>query len=121
MDTTYKVYVGVLERRLEMEMEEKGMVSENQTGFRRNMGTMENIYVKYLMNRELAKRGGRMWACFLDIRAAFDSLNRGKLREIMKKRGVSKILRERIREVYVETRNRVRKESGKGLWGKLLK
>lgn len=70
---------------------------------------MENIYViKYLMNRELAKRGGRMWACFLDTRAAFDSLNRGKLWEIMKKRGVSKILRERIREVYVETRNRVR-------------
>lgn len=38
MDTTYKVYVGVLERRLGMEMEEKGMVPENQTGFRRNMG-----------------------------------------------------------------------------------
>lgn len=38
LDTTYKVYVGVLERRLGMEMEEKGMVPENQTGFRRNRG-----------------------------------------------------------------------------------
>lgn len=59
LDTVYKVYVGVLERKLERELEE--MIPENQTGFRRNMGTMDNIYVvNYIVNRELAKRGGKM-------------------------------------------------------------
>lgn len=118
LDTAYKVYVGVLERKLERKME-KEMVPENQTGFTRNMGTMENIYVvNYIVKRELAKRGGKMWACFLDIKAAFDSLNRGKLWEIMERRGVNRTLRERIREVYVETENRVRvgMECGNSFW-----
>lgn len=78
----------------------------------------EHICDKISNEQGIGKGGGRMWACFLDIRTAFDSLNRGKLWEIMKKKGVSKILRERIREVYVETRNRVRvgTDYGESFW-----
>jgi len=50
MDTLYKVYTAVLAR-LEMESEEKGSVSQNQTGFRKRMGTMDNVYlIKYLID-----------------------------------------------------------------------
>lgn len=54
----------------------------------------------------------------MDIKAAFDSLNRGKLWEIMERRGLSKTLRERIRKIYVETENRVRvgMECGDSFW-----
>lgn len=63
-----------------IEMEGK-MMPENQTGFRRGKTeTMENIYVlNYVINRELTREKEKMWACFFYIKAAFDSVNRGKL------------------------------------------
>jgi hypothetical protein len=51
MPTLYKVYVSVLTERLREEVEEKGIVPHNQTGFRKGMDTMDNIYVlNYLVN-----------------------------------------------------------------------
>jgi len=44
MPTLYKIYAVVLER-LREEVEEKGLVPQNQTGFRRGMGAIDNIYV----------------------------------------------------------------------------
>ncbi|XP_029164823.1 uncharacterized protein LOC114936023 [Nylanderia fulva] len=40
----YKVYATVLAERLRGEIEEKGMLPPNQTGFRKGMGTVDNIY-----------------------------------------------------------------------------
>lgn len=45
MPAIYKVYVTVLAERLRSEMEDKRVLSENQTGFRKGMGTMDNIYI----------------------------------------------------------------------------
>lgn len=39
----YNVYVSVLAERLRSEMEEKRVLFENQMGFRKGMGTMDNI------------------------------------------------------------------------------
>lgn len=37
------------------EVEGKGMIPGNQTGFRKDLGTLGNIYVvNYLVNRQLA-------------------------------------------------------------------
>lgn len=43
--TLYKIYTMVLAERIRKEVEEKGIVPENQTGFRKGIGTMDNIYV----------------------------------------------------------------------------
>lgn len=48
-----------------------------------------------------------MVGCFIDIKAAFDSVDRRKLSE-MEKKGVSAGLKERIREMYKETICKVR-------------
>jgi len=56
MDTLYKIYTAVLAKRLGMESEEKGAIPQNQTGFRKEMGTMDNINViNYLINRHLGR------------------------------------------------------------------
>jgi len=47
MPTLYKVYVRVLTERLKEEMEEKSMVPQNQTGFRKGMGVIDNICSKF--------------------------------------------------------------------------
>ncbi|XP_057322541.1 uncharacterized protein LOC130665929 [Microplitis mediator] len=41
--TAYKVYVGILERRLKMEVEGNGLLPESQAGFREGRGTIDNI------------------------------------------------------------------------------
>lgn len=77
--TTYKIYTSILAKRLREEVERKAILPLNQTGFRREMDTMDNIYVlNYLINRqvEIGKEG--MVIMFVDMEAAFDSVNRRK-------------------------------------------
>jgi len=44
----YKLYVSILAERLNEEIEEKGIVLQNQMGFRRGMGTLDNICNKLI-------------------------------------------------------------------------
>ncbi|KMQ91571.1 hypothetical protein RF55_8544 [Lasius niger] len=77
-------------------------------------------------DRQLSKEKGKMVAFFIDLRAAFDSVDRGVLIEVMRERGVREGLISRCEDVLRETRNRVREElqrdklrgrAGKKAWG----
>lgn len=44
------------------ELEKKRIVPENQAEFRRERGTVDNIYVlNYVINRNLSRREGGFW------------------------------------------------------------
>lgn len=121
MPTLYKVYTAILGERLREEIEKKGMIPSNQTGFKKGMGTIDNIYVlNYLVNKKLGTRKGKVIAMFVDLKAAFDSVDRGVLIEAMRKRGIREGLIERIGEVLRETRSRVRvgERMGEGDFGR---
>lgn len=82
MSTLYKAYMGVLAERVREEVKGKKILPGNQTGFRKRLGTIDNIYViSYLVNKQLMKRGGSLVALFVDLKAAFDSVNRQVLVE----------------------------------------
>lgn len=71
------LYMGVADGVRE-EMERKGILPRNQTGFRKGLGTIDNIFViNYLVNRQLVRRGGSMTAFFEDLKAAFALVDRG--------------------------------------------
>jgi len=111
MTSAYKIYVTILAGRIREEVEEKGIMPANQTGFRRGMGTLDNIFtLNYLINKYLAKRKGMFVALFVDLKAAFDSVDRGVLLEAMRERGIREGLVSRVEEIMRETRNRVRIE-----------
>ena len=119
MPSLYKIYTTISARRLEEEVEGKGMIPQNQTGFRKGLGTVDNIYVlNYLANRQVAKNQGKLAAMFVDLRAAFDSVDRRELLRALEKRGVRKGLRNRVEEVYRETISRVKvgEETGEAFW-----
>lgn len=99
--TLYKVYAKVLAERLRKEVEEKGIMPRYQTGFRKGLGTMDNIYVlNYLINRELGRKKGRMMGpFFIDLKAAFDSVDRKILIKIMRERGIREELIEQVVEL----------------------
>lgn len=75
----------------------------NQTGFRKGVETIDNVYVlKYLINRQI-ERKGKLILVFMDLRAAFNSVDRKQISETMR-RGV----REGSGDVLRETRNKVK-------------
>ena len=106
--TAYKLYTEILRNRLIKEVEDKGILPENQVGFRRGRATMNNIFVLEHLIQMAKERKKKLYAIFIDLKAAFDTVNRNKLWEIVKKVGISEYLIERIVELYYETKVRVR-------------
>jgi len=119
MPSIYKIYTTILAERLKEEVEGKGIIPSNQTGFRKGMGTIDQIYtLNYIVNRQLGKEKGGLVALFIDLKAAFDSLDREVLIRAMRERGVREGLVERVEEILRETKSRVRigKQWGDEFW-----
>jgi hypothetical protein len=72
---------------MKREIEEKRVVPDNQTEFRKRRGTMNNVYIlDHLRRNELKNKRTRMYALFVDFRAAFDKLDTEKMFEYMRER-----------------------------------
>jgi len=107
--TLYKIYAGMLAERLRTDVEEKGIVPDNQVGFKKGKGTIDNVYeLNFIVNRNLEKRGGKIMAFFVDLRAAFDTMDRELLKRAMRDRGMREGLINRCIDLYTETRIRMR-------------
>lgn len=53
----YKIYTAVLGERLKVEMEKKRVLSKNQAGFRKRIGTVDQINaLNYLINKQFGKK-----------------------------------------------------------------
>jgi len=79
------------------------------------MGTIDNIYaINYLINRQIERRREKMVALFVDLKAAFDSVDREVLIKAMKGRGIREGLVKRVEQVLRETKCRVRVGEGIG-------
>lgn len=53
------------------------------------MEAIDNIYViNYLMNRQLGEKRGKLILLFVDLKTAFDSVDRGALIRTMREREV---------------------------------
>lgn len=109
MPTLYKIYASVLADRISWEIESKKIIPENQTGFRKGMGTLDNIYViNYQVNKNLEKKGGKLVILFMELKAAFDMVDRGVLVATIRERWIRKGLVRRIEEVMRETKSKAR-------------
>ncbi|XP_053989911.1 uncharacterized protein LOC128882350 [Hylaeus volcanicus] len=70
---------------------------------------MDNVYIlQHLAERVTITKKGKLYALFVDLKAAFDKVNRTKLWKVMEQRGVRKGLIERSKELYEETSNTIR-------------
>ncbi|XP_063924523.1 probable multidrug resistance-associated protein lethal(2)03659 [Zophobas morio] len=86
-----------VERRLEV------MKGDGSKGYKKGRGTMDNVYIlRHLMGREIKKQGGQMYALFIDFKAAFDSMNREKMWEYLRRNGADTYLVTKMEEIYQE-------------------
>lgn len=99
----------------------KGIIDDTQAAFRKERSTIDNVYVlRHVMEREIRKKGGKVFAFFIDLRATSDIVNRDKLWDLMKKKGVRIGLVERVKEIYQEVKNvmNVEEEAMTEIWTK---
>lgn len=99
MPALYKAYTMILVESLREEIEGKRIIPQKQTGFRREMRTVVNIYaLNSLSNRQLEKRGEKLVLLFVDLKAVFNSVDRGVLIGIIRKKEIQEGLIERGRK-----------------------
>lgn len=97
-----KILTAILNKRLYTWAERESKIPEEQAGFRRNYSTMDHIFTLYNMagNYLYGRKRGKLYVAFIDYRKAFDSVNRDKLFEILKKQGVSTKMIRIIQGIY---------------------
>ncbi|XP_024886718.1 uncharacterized protein LOC112464135 [Temnothorax curvispinosus] len=114
--TAYKIYAAVLAERLMKDVVEKQILPETQADFRKGRGVMDNIFIlNHLVDRELNGAGKKVNAFFIDLKGAFDRVDRSVLWRVMGEREVRRELTERVKQIYQETH--LEEELARGLVG----
>lgn len=117
LDCGYKLLAVILERRLRLWLEKNGKIGESQAGFREKRGTRDHVFTLNSIIGNIPKRkGGKLYACFIDFKTAFDSVDRKMLVKKLKEIGVRGRMLRIIKEIYKETENEI--ITGEGISGK---
>lgn len=113
LNGSYKILAGIMAERIRNWLEKNKKLRESQAGFRRGYATRDHIFVlNALVENKLKKRRGKVYAFFVDLKAAFDKVNReilfGKLQRI----GITGRMYKMIRAIYENTTNTVKTNNG---------
>lgn len=76
LSTVYKLYSGVLNKRLTHYLESNKVLVDEQNGFRRNRACIDHIFVISSVVRARLEDGEDTFVCFVDFKKAFDWINR---------------------------------------------
>ena len=76
-----KIFTSILNKRLYNWAETNDKISPEQAGFRRSFSTIDHIFtiISIVQSRFNSPSGGKVYACFIDYRKAFDSVDRSKV------------------------------------------
>ena len=102
----------MIRSRLVEEVEEKKLLLECRAGFKKGRSSLDNIFALDHLIRKTKKNKQKLYASSIDLKKAFDTVNRKKLWEILERIGISKYLIEGLKCMYEKTRARVRTEKG---------
>lgn len=106
VNVIYKLYSMLLLGRLTKELDDKKYLPDNQAAYRKGRSTIDNVYVTDKIVKSRIERGLRTYALFLDLRAAFDNVDRRRLFDKLRK-VLSKYLVTAIEDIYELTPNRI--------------
>ena len=104
-----KCYTTILNRRLVKWIENNRKLTESQAGFRKGYSTFDHIFtLNAIVEKCFSKKGGKLYACFVDLRKAFDSVQHDSLFEIMLKIGIHGKFMKAVMAIYNEVQACVR-------------
>lgn len=97
-----KLFTQILNKRLNAWAEKEGKISKEQAGFRKGYSTIDHIFTltSIINNRVNSKRGGKVYAAFIDYKKAFDTVNHNKLWIVLEKIGTSSKMIKMLKSMY---------------------
>uniref|UniRef100_A0A670J8Y1 Reverse transcriptase domain-containing protein n=1 Tax=Podarcis muralis TaxID=64176 RepID=A0A670J8Y1_PODMU len=103
-----KLYAAHLCDKLVEWMEREHILSEAQAGFRAKRSTIDQALILQHLADKYSRKGGSLYAAFVDFKSAFDLIPRDRLWEKLGATNIDKRLLRLIRGLYENTRVRVR-------------
>ena len=108
-----KIFTGIIDKRIVLWSEFKGLLSECQAGFRQKKSTVDQMFIlKTMIDRSLFRKRGRFYCIFVNFSKAFDTVNRNYLFYSLIKSGMHWKMLQLIREVYSNVKATVRTDEG---------
>lgn len=96
-----KKFTHILHKRIRKWIAVSNVLKENQSGFRAGRGTRDNIFaLSSIIQLQLRLSQGNVYAAFVDIKRAFDSINYAKLWEKLYQTGISSKLIRILKNMY---------------------
>ena len=102
-----KIYTRILAKRLSEESESKGLMPEAQAGCRPGRGVSVNLFILSSIIDQSKVEKSPFILAFIDVRKAFDSVNREILWFILEKLQINEDLISRIRSTYNTTNRKI--------------
>lgn len=107
MNCIAKLMMGILNERLVAWVEKNQVLNEYQSGFRKNYSTTDNIFnLASIVHLKFAE-GKKVYAFFVDFRAAFDKVPRNGMIYKLNNMGVSTKIVKLIEAIYKDTKSAV--------------
>ena len=104
MDTIGKIFCMILNNRLKECVDRRGILSEEQNGFRMNRRGEDNLFIVREIIEWCNRESKKGYVAFLDIEKAYDRVNRGILCKVLRKVGFSERIVSIIESMYVNTK-----------------
>ena len=107
-----KLFTCVLNERLSLLCEDKGLIDYNQIGFRKGFRTSDHVFtLKTLIDKTLASKK-KLYACFVDFKKAYDTVWRNGLFLKLLRVGISTGFVQLIKDIYSKLLSCVQVEGG---------
>ena len=106
--TLGKLFTRILNNRLRDWAEMYNVYREAQAGFRKKMGTTDNIYVLHRIINHMINNGKQLFCTFIDFSKAFDYISRENLWMKLIKLGKSGKIFNIIKSIYSNVKSRVK-------------
>lgn len=117
-----KIYGLILNNRLNEFVEEKNILPEFQSGFRKKRSTVDNIFtLSSIIQIRLKEKKSKMFALFVDFKEAFPSINHQILWQKLSKLGVSTKFINILKDIYNKAAVAVKNSMGATDYIKLSK
>ena len=101
VNTMYKIFSSILNKRLYAWVEETGKLDESQAGFRAGYSTIDNIFsLSAVVQKYLSKSGGRFYCLYVDFQKAFDKVEHEQLFKSLTKKGIHGKFLRAVKSMY---------------------
>jgi hypothetical protein len=111
--TILKLLTTILTTRLQDWCDEHKKISECQAGFRRGMGTLEQIFTfNTIVQSKLKSSNGKLFVTFVDLKQCFDSVDHRLLWKSLEEKELGSGYIKLFRNIYNNAKGKVRSDTG---------